>query len=117
VLLEEGDVFEEELFLEVFGPGGDDDAFARKQRRDEVGESLSGTCAGFDYEMLLIFQGAFDGFGHLDLARTELIIGMPFRERTAAREEAARFSRCRFMAIEDLRRHYFDNRWSGETLF
>jgi hypothetical protein len=67
--------------------------------------------------MLLFFEGAFDSFGHLNLAGTELVIRMPFRKRATAGEEAARFSRCRFMAIEDLRGHYFDDRWSGKTLF
>ena len=68
---EEGDVFEEELFLEIFGAGGDDDALlalaGHAKGGQEVSESFAGTGAGFDDEVTFVFEGLFDGTGHLVL--------------------------------------------------
>ena len=87
VLLEEGDVLEKELLLEGLGPGGDDDALAGEQGGHEVGERLAGAGAGLDDQVALVGEGGFDGFGHLHLAGTELVIGVPFGQRPATAEK------------------------------
>jgi hypothetical protein len=62
---EEGDVLEEELLLEVFGAGGDDDALlalaGEAEGGQEVGEGLAGAGAGFDDEVALVGEGLLDG--------------------------------------------------------
>ena len=69
---EEGDVFEEELLLQIFCAGGDDDALlalsGEAQRGQEVGEGFAGAGAGFDDEVAFFLEGGFDGSGHLVLA-------------------------------------------------
>jgi hypothetical protein len=69
---EEGDILEEELLLQVFGAGGDNDALlagaGEMQRGQEVGEGLAGAGAGLDDEMAPVFKGLLDGAGHLVLA-------------------------------------------------
>ena len=72
----EGDVFEVELFLEVLGAGGDDDALAlpagEAERGQEIGESFASAGTGFDDEVALVVEGGLDGLGHLVLAGTVL---------------------------------------------
>ena len=69
---EEGDVLEEELLLEVFGAGGDDDALlalaGEAQGGQKIGEGFAGAGAGFDDEVALVVEGGLDGVGHLVLA-------------------------------------------------
>ncbi len=69
---EEGDVFEEELLLQIFGAGGDDDALlalaSEPQSGQEVGEGLAGAGAGFDDEVTFFLECGFDGSGHFVLA-------------------------------------------------
>ena len=69
---EEGDVLEEELFLEVFGAGGDDDALlvlaGAAEGWEEVGEGFAGAGAGFDDEMAAVGEGLLDLLGHEVLA-------------------------------------------------
>ena len=73
---EEGDVLEEELLLQVFGAGGDDDALlalaGEAECGQEVGEGFAGAGAGFDDEVAFFFEGGFDGAGHLVLAAAVL---------------------------------------------
>ena len=87
VLLEERDVLEKKLLLKVLRAGGNDDPLAREQRRDQVRERLAGARARLDDQVALIGERRFDGFGHLDLSRPELVIRMPLGERAAAGEE------------------------------
>ena len=54
VLLEERNVLEKELFLQVFGACGDDDAAFRKDRGNKVGERFSGASAGLDDEVAIL---------------------------------------------------------------
>ena len=58
---EEGDVLEEELLLQIFCAGGDDDALlalaGEAQGGQEIGEGLAGAGAGFDDEVALVFEG------------------------------------------------------------
>ena len=69
---EERDVLEGELFLQIFGAGGDDDALfvlaGEAQRGQQVGEGLAGAGAGLDDEVAAVFEGPFDGLGHGVLA-------------------------------------------------
>ena len=75
-VFEEGNVLEEELFLEVFGAGGDDDALlffaGEAEGWEEVGEGFAGAGAGFDDEVAVVVEGGLDGSGHLILAGADL---------------------------------------------
>ena len=69
---EEGDVLEEELLLQVFGAGGDDDALlvlaGAAEGGQQVGEGFAGAGAGFDDEVAVVGEGLLDGLGHGVLA-------------------------------------------------
>ena len=69
---EEGDVLEEELFLKIFGSGGDDDALlvlsGPAERREEIREGFAGAGAGFDDEMAVVGEGLLDLLRHGVLA-------------------------------------------------
>ncbi len=65
VLLEEGDVFLVELFLEGLGGRGNNDAAAAANGGQEVGEGFAGTGAGFDDGVMMILEGVINGLGHL----------------------------------------------------
>lgn len=71
--LDDGDVFVDELLLEVDGVGGDDGfAFRVEGAADggeEVGEGFADAGGGFDDQGLLFFQGDADEFGHALLLR------------------------------------------------
>ena len=88
---EEGDVFEVELLLKIFGSGGDDDALfllaGSLQGGKEVGEGFSGTGAGFDDEVTAVGEGLLDGFGHGVLAGAVLEGEGGFGEQAAGVEE------------------------------
>src|ERR1017187_719408 len=90
MLLKERHVLKEELFLQILGAGGDHDALARKQRRDQIGERFSRARAGLDNQMPFFGEGRFHGFGHLHLALTELIVRVPFGERAVPGKELPR---------------------------
>ena len=72
-LLDDGDVFVDELLLEIDGVGGDDGfAFGVEGAADggeEVGEGFADAGGGFDDQGLLFFQGNADEFGHALLLR------------------------------------------------
>ena len=89
--LKERDVFEEELFLKVFGAGGDDDAASDGSGGAEGGKQISegfaGSGAGFDDEVTIVSEGAFDGLSHFELAAAEFVREAGARERAAGREE------------------------------
>ena len=93
VLLKERDVLEEELLLEVLGPGGNDDALAREDGRHEIGQRLPGAGSGFDNQVLAIGQRGFDRFSHLELAGPVLVIRVPLGKRAIAGEELPRGGR------------------------
>src|ERR1019366_4269872 len=83
VLLKKGNVFEKKLLLEGLGPGGDDDPLAGEQGGHQVGQRFAGPGAGLHDQVALIGEGALDGFGHLHLAGTELVIWVPLGQRPA----------------------------------
>ena len=80
MLRQKGNVFEEELLLKILGAGGNDDALPRKDRRDQIGKSLSRSRAGLNNQVLSFAQGALDGFGHRKLALAIFVHGMPLGE-------------------------------------
>ena len=86
---EERDIAEEELFLEGLGVGGDDDASAGEDGRNQVGESLAGSCAGFDDQFALFREGGVDGFGHFQLAGAQFEGGMGGGKGATGAEETA----------------------------
>src|SRR5574337_453759 len=86
-MLEKGNVFEEKLFLEVLGAGGNDHALARADRGQQVGKSFSGSRTGLDHEVTLLLDRLLDGLRHLQLAAAELVGRMRFRQRAAGRKE------------------------------
>jgi hypothetical protein len=65
---EKRDVAKEELVLESLGAGGYDDALARAERGEKIGEGFAGARASFDNEMAPLGEGALNGFGHFILA-------------------------------------------------
>ena len=69
---EEGDVLEEELLLEVFCAGGDDDALlvlaGAAEGGQEVGESFARAGAGFNDEVAAVGERLLDLLGHRVLA-------------------------------------------------
>ena len=77
----------EELLLQVFRAGGDDDAFARADYRQEICQCFAGTRAGLDDQMALFFERLFDGLSHLQLPAPKLVSGVRFREHAPRREE------------------------------
>ena len=88
-LLQEGNVLEKELFLQVFGPGGDHDAFAREQCGHQVRQRLPRAGARLDDLMPFFGQRFFHRQGHFELSRPELIVGMCAGQRTVAGEKLA----------------------------
>jgi len=89
--LEERDVFEEELLLQVFCAGGDDDALlllaGAFERGEQVGEGFSGAGASFDDEMAAVVEALLDGLGHFVLAGAVLKGEGGFGEKAAGVEE------------------------------
>ena len=88
---EEGDILEEELLLQIFGAGGDDDALltfaGQAQGWQEVGEGLACAGAGFDDEVAFFLEGLFYGLGHLVLAAAVFEGQRGSREDATGREE------------------------------
>ena len=59
----------------------------KAQRGQQIGEGLAGAGPGFDDEVTLLFEGGFDGSGHLVLAAAMLEGERRAREDAAGREE------------------------------
>ena len=86
-LLQERNVFVEELLLQIFCAGGDDDALARANHRHQIGQRFAGAGAGFDDQVALFFERLLDGLRHLQLSATKFVSGMRARQHAAGREE------------------------------
>ena len=84
---EERHVAEVELILKRFCSGGDDDALAGAQGGQQVGQGFARAGAGLDDEVAPFSEGAFDGFGHLELAGAVLVGQRRLRKNAAGREE------------------------------
>src|SRR4051794_8228447 len=70
--LEKWNVFLHQLFLQVFGAGGNNyttrAACCSGDSRNQISESFAGPGAGFDDEVIFIFERTHDGIRHLNLA-------------------------------------------------
>jgi hypothetical protein len=86
------DVLEVNLFLEVLGAGGDEHPFAAEDRRDEIGERLSGAGARLREEDSAVGEHLRHGRGHLDLSGTGLEVGHGAGQRAARRKDRFDYS-------------------------
>ena len=87
VLLQEGDVLEEELLLQGLGAGRDDDALAGADDRQQIGQRFAGAGPGFDDQVAPLLQRLLDRFGHLQLSAAKFVRGMSARQHSARSEE------------------------------
>src|SRR5260370_32226815 len=87
MLLQEWNIFEEELFLQVLSAGRDDDAFAAADYREQVSQGFSGAGSGLDDQMPALGQRFFDGFTHLQLPAANLILRMGLAEQASGDKE------------------------------
>ena len=83
---ERGDVFEEDLLLEILGAGGHEHALTAQNRRDQIREGLPGACAGFGQQHAAIFEHAGDAGGHVQLTRARFEVRHRTRERAVGPE-------------------------------
>ena len=86
-LLEKRDIFVEELFLQILGSGGNDDALAGANDGHQVGQRLARAGAGFNDQVTLFFERLFDRLRHLQLSAAKLVGRMGARKHSARREE------------------------------
>ena len=82
-----GQVAVEELVLQGFGAGGDDDLAAGEQRRHQVGEGLAGAGARLRHQHAILAQRRGDLLRHLDLLRTGTEAGDRSSERAVGGED------------------------------
>src|ERR1039458_8995751 len=87
VLPQEGNVFEEKLLLQSLGAGGDDDAFARTNDGQQVGQRLTCARASLDNQVPALGQRLLDSLRHLELSAAELVCRMSARQHAARAEE------------------------------
>src|SRR6478752_1901739 len=80
-------VLVEELFLERLRRGRDDDALARFERRQQVGEALPDAGARLSDEMLAGRERVLDGTRERSLLRPWLVLGQGALERAAGAED------------------------------
>ena len=78
--LEKGNVFLHQLFLEILGAGGDDDATAPAEcggnRRNKISERLASARSRFNDQMLTTFERTHHRPRHFNLAGTMLVFRM-----------------------------------------
>src|SRR5260370_9553161 len=87
MLLQEWNIFEEELFLQVLSAGRDDDAFAAADYREQVSQGFSGAGSGLDDQMPALGQRFFDGFSHLHLPAAKLKLSMGLADQPSGATE------------------------------
>ena len=83
----EGNVAEVELVLKSLGSGGNNDALAGAQGREQVSQGFAGTGSGLDDQVAAFFQSPLDGLGHFQLPRPVLEREGGARQDAARREE------------------------------
>lgn len=89
-LLQKRDIFVEELFLQVLGARGYDDALTGANHGNQIGQRLACAGAGFHDEMALFGEGLLDSLGHLQLSAPEFVCRMGSRQQAAGREEVVK---------------------------
>src|SRR5215472_15741438 len=85
--LKEGDIFQKELFLQILGPGGDNDALAGVDGRHQIRQRLSCPRAGFHDQVSALGNGLLHCLGHLQLHAPEFVSRMGTAEQAAGGEE------------------------------
>ena len=88
MLLQKGDVFEEDLFLEVFRARRDERALTAQDRRDEIRERFASARTGFSEEHATLFEDVRDGLRHRRLTAARLVAGQRACEGAIRREHA-----------------------------
>ena len=89
MLLQERNVFVEELFLQVLGAGGDHHSLAREEGRDQIGERFAGAGARVHQQVAFLVERGFYRFGHFELAGAKLIARVPIRQHALPRKKLA----------------------------
>jgi hypothetical protein len=88
--LKKRNVLLHKLFLQVLCTGRDHDTLFRveggRDSRDQVGESLAGSCAGLDDEMLLLLESGGDRRRHFKLSGAILIVRVEPRDEAVLSE-------------------------------
>src|SRR5689334_15652401 len=81
------DVFIENLILKGFSACRNENSSAMKQGRKQICQSLSGSGAGFDNDVILSVQSTINGIGHSDLRGPKLIVAQLLLQHPARAEE------------------------------
>ena len=79
-LLEKGNVFVEELLLEIFGAGRNYHSLARADHRQQICQRLARARAGFNNQVTFFFESLFHGLRHLQLSAAEFVGRMGARK-------------------------------------
>src|SRR5689334_6568981 len=87
MLLKEWDILEEELFLQVFGAGGNNHALAAADHRQKVSQGLARSRSSLDDQVPFLTKRFFHGFRHLQLAAAELVIRMRLAKQSSGGKE------------------------------
>src|ERR1022692_1072964 len=87
MLPQKRNIFEEELFLQGLGAGRNDDAFARTDYRQQVGQRLASTGAGFDDQVAALLQRLLHRLRHLKLPAAEFVRRMSTCQHATRAEE------------------------------
>ena len=86
-LFEKRDILVEELFLQILGSGGNDDALAGTNDGHQVSQRFARSGAGFDDQVTLFFQRLLDGLRHLQLSPAKFVGRMGARKHSARSEK------------------------------
>src|ERR1039457_1168900 len=87
MLAQKRNVFEEELLLQGLGAGRNDDAFAGTDYRQQVGQRLASTGAGFDDQVAALLQRLLHRLRHLKLPAAEFVRRMSTCQHATRAEE------------------------------
>src|SRR5712664_3910535 len=87
LLLEDGNVLEEDLLLQRFGGGGDHHLAAREHRRDQICERLPGPRPCFGEQVTVLGKAFLNRLSHGQLLRSALVAGEHFGEHSGRAQE------------------------------
>src|SRR5215469_7598766 len=90
--LKERDIFQKELFLQILGPRGDNDALAGVDGRHQIRQRLSRPRAGFDDQVPALANGLLHRLGHLQLPAPEFVSRVGAAKQTARGKEVVQRS-------------------------
>src|SRR5579864_2457827 len=86
-LLKKRDILIEELLLQVFGTGRNNDTCARADHRHQICQRLSRAGPRFDDQMPPLCNCLLDGLRHLQLSPTEFVSWVGARKQTSGAKE------------------------------